>query len=296
MSKILRTSAPFLFLMAMTSPAFAGDLEYTRRIVYGNGPSHDTVYYVKGERQRIDSQSSIGGQTKESFIYGPHTAMIMQCDLNRVLLLNLDTKKYFVHDIKPHPTGLITGILSAGRLTGGTAANTSYTEKRDVSVKETGDKRDFHNHEAWLVRQTTESTRNYDGHLSQSTSVEETWYIDLDAPMYCRKQMGLPPNTKVQSQLGTVGENVTETHTGTARIGFPVSQQYHVISPSQSQSSMEVVDWSEEPLDPKLFEVPNGFVETKNEDEVNPPFGRVSKAAGAWENFVRWAQHFFSMP
>jgi hypothetical protein len=297
MKKILRNSAPFLLAMVLPSLVFAGDLKYTQRIIYGDGPAHDTVYYVTGERQRIDSQSYFGGQTPESLVYGPHTAMIMQCDLNRVLLLNLDTRKYFVHQIKQGNSRGETGKLSAVPPLRSKAANKNPTEERAVAVQETGDKRDFHNREAWLVRLTIESTTHYEGVTHKSTSVDESWYIDLDVPMYCRKQMGLKPNTGAQYRLSTGDENVTETRTGTARIGFPISRNYRVTSSSESrQSSMEIVDWSEEPLDPKLFEVPGDFVETKNSDDINPRFGSVSKPNGAWENFLQWMKHFFRTP
>jgi hypothetical protein len=297
MRKIFRTSAPFLFAMVLPSLVFAGDLKFTQRIFLDNWLSHDAVYYVKGERKRIDSQSYVGGQTPESFIYGPHTATIMQCDLNRTLILNLDAKKYIVHEIKLQPLGRITGFLSAGPLTGATAANKNYSEVRAVSVKGTGDKRDFHGHEAWLVRETTKSTTNYGGNTTRSSSVEETWYIDLDAPTYCPKQFGLAPNMKAQSRLGVLGQNVTETRTGTARIGFPISQKEMTMSGMggmRLQSRMEILDWSEEPLDPKLFEVPDGFTETKEWKDIAPRLGRASTPTGTWENFLRWAQHFFS--
>jgi len=298
MRKMLRTSAPFLFAMVLSQFVFAGDLRYTQRTSFDKWLTHDAVYYVKGERKRIDGRAYIGGQTPRSINYGPHTATIMQCDLDRALYLNLDTKKYFVQEIKPRPPGRITGTLSTRPLTGATDASQNHSEVRAVSVKGTGDKRDFHNHHAWLVRQTTEINTNYDGNNSRLTSVEETWYIDLDAPMYCPKQFGLPPNAKVQYQLGTVGENVTETRTGTARIGFPISRKEVVKSSTGGilrQSGMEILDWSEEPLDPKLFELPDGFTETKNLGDIHPRL-HATAGGGILEIVLRWARNLFSAP
>jgi hypothetical protein len=280
----------------MTSSALAGDLKYTQRLSTGSGTSHDTVYYLKGERKRIDSRSYVGGETPQSFVYGPHTAMIMQCDLSRVLHLNLDTKKYYVQPIKPltfsSATSQLDGIASALS----TAASPSHSQESVVRVEETGDKKQFHNREAWLVRQTTESTLHYGGQTHKSTSVDESWYIDLDVPMYCPKQLGLAPNTKVQSRLAIAGDNVTEIRTGTARIGFPISHRNRVTSsPGSREFGMNVVDWSEETLDPKLFEVPDGFVETKNWEDVQPAL-RATAGGGILENLLRWAKSFFSAP
>jgi hypothetical protein len=58
---------------------------------------------------------------------------------------------------------------------------------------------------------------------------------------------------------------------------------------------MNVVDWSEETLDPKLFEVPDGFVETKNWEDVQPAL-RATAGGGILENLLRWAKSFFSAP
>jgi hypothetical protein len=295
MKKILRNSAPFLLAMVLPSLVFAGDLKYTQRAFYDNGPSHNIVYYVKGERKRMDNRSYIGGQTPESFVYGPRTAMIMQCDLDRTLHLNLDAKKYLIEPTKPSPFIAVARWLAA-LLLSRPSPPFSHSE-RAVALEETGDKKQFHNREAWLVRQTTKSAVEYEGVTHNSTTVEESWYIDLDVPMYCRKQTGVPPNTKVQGRLSVVGQDLNETRTGSARTGFLISQQQVMMSPTETHTlGMEVVDWSEEPLDPRLFEVPDGFSETKEWKDIYPPLGGVPRPTGAWEKFLQWMKHFFSTP
>src|SRR3954468_14065906 len=71
------------------------DVTYKLRRRNNNGVTHDEVFYVKAGKHRIDRQSFVGGQTRESFIYGPHTASISGCDCAG-WVLNLDSKQYIV--------------------------------------------------------------------------------------------------------------------------------------------------------------------------------------------------------
>jgi hypothetical protein len=247
------------------------DVTYKFRRTIINGVTHDEVFYLKAGKQRIDRQSFVGGQTRESFIYGPHGASVSDCNGLR-LMLNLDSKLYFV--VPPVQMNAATGSHRAVLMPTPTAdAPRSTTE---VHLEETGKHRKFYGHEAWLVRETRHTKTEYKGKLMESAIVTDTWYIE-PLPTGCPEHGG-----KVVISL----PGSSETRTGTARIGLPIERTQHVTNSDGSSREFkeEIVEWSEAPLSDDLFAAPADFKETKDWNAIEPELGKpnVLQRMMAW--------------
>jgi hypothetical protein len=95
------------------------------------------------------------------------------------------------------------------------------------------------------------------------------WYIDFSFGLNCevgrQQMMGAPPSR------GGCQDRVSYKRVGTGRTGYPLTETTTSYGPNGtvvSTTTREVVELSREPLDAALFEVPAGYVETTNAQEL----------------------------
>jgi hypothetical protein len=94
------------------------------------------------------------------------------------------------------------------------------------------------------------------------------WYIDFSFGLNCERgasSMGGPP------ARGGCRDRVRFNRQGAARTGYPLMETTTSFGPNGSvayTSTKEVVELSREPLDASLFDVPAGYVETTNTQEL----------------------------
>lgn len=256
-SFLLLASVAMFMGQCVASP----DVTYKVRRTLSNGVSHDEVFYFKAGKQRVDRQSFVGGETRGSFIYGPHGASIYDCNGLR-LMLNLDGKQYFVVPRVQMNAG--TGSGRAVLMPTPTANAPRSTS--EVHVEDTGKRREFHGHDAWLVRETRQTRTEYQGKSSEYTMVIDTWYIE-PPPTGCPEH----PGRVVFSVPGT-----NEIRTGSAKLGLPIERVEHITNSNGTtrESREEIVEWSEAALPDDLFAAPADFKETKNWQDIEPELGK----------------------
>ena len=135
------------------------------------------------------------------------------------------------------------------------------------------------------------------------SSETDGWYIDLDVPsVSCQaaapNSIGRKGSTAVLSMVSSsCSQQKLEVHrTGVTETGFPVkittTTHSSLVQPDGSQKEFtntyesEVIELSEAPLDPALFEVPAGF-KLVSRLNTQPPIPTMIVVRMWWERLKR---------
>ena len=231
------------------------DLRITYRTTT-SGQSMETTTMLKGARER--SEMRLG--------FGRDIINITQCDLKRTIQISDSARKYVVNpmdagdaagDSPPAPS-----VTSEPTRRGGII---SYT----TTTVDTGERKEMFGFQARHVKTTMviESSPDACSPLKQRMETDG-WYIDFSFGLNCERgasSMGGPP------ARGGCRDRVRFNRQGAARTGYPLMETTTSFGPNGSvayTSTKEVVELSREPLDASLFDVPAGYVETKNTQEL----------------------------
>lgn len=226
------------------------------------GQSSESTTMIRGKRER--SEMKLGG--------GMEIINITQCDLKRTVQLSDTAKKYVVtpmdaggSDNAP-PTSPPAGASSSPSSSGGVVTYTT------TSI-DTGERRDMFGFKARHVKTTTTIQSSPDACSPMNQKIErDGWYIDFSYGLQCdinREQM-----MGGQYAAGGCRDRYQFKQVGTGRDGYPLIETTTMYGPDGQvmfTSTKEVVELSREPLDASLFDVPAGYTETTNTQELYMP-------------------------
>jgi hypothetical protein len=192
--------------------------------------------------------------------------MIQQCDARRSLMLNLDAREYTSTELDERgvPKGYKAPVIPQKAQGWGSV-------EIFIDAVDTGERKEIFGHTARHVI-TRERRVVSPGNCQQNlTSETDGWYIDLEVPSpSCYVAPKHTTAVAVLASSPSCAQQRFEVHrSGVSETGFPVSltttthtslQQPDGSTKEYSNSTTsEVVELSEAPLDPALFEVPPGF-------------------------------------
>ncbi|MGH9942626.1 MAG: hypothetical protein ACRD9R_09770 [Pyrinomonadaceae bacterium] len=234
------------------------DIKVRARSSFGDGgQSFEDVQYVKGARERRESQ---GGYIS-----------LMQCDLKRSLMLNTQAQTYLLQ-----PFGAADGEEESTATAANTtapAAGTSPGQMRRGGVvtyvstsTDTGERKQMFGFTARRIKTTMVSEASPDACQQDQTKTEtDGWYIDLDYAVDCQAQQQTPQTTQ-SPNAPQCRDRIKFKQVGTARLGFPVDMTYTSYQPDGTKTSFrrEVIELTRGPLDQSLFEIPAGYTEAKD--------------------------------
>ena len=243
-----------------TAPA-ANDLKITYRTTT-SGHSMEMTTMLKGARERTEMKL---GQ-------GRDIINVTQCDLKRTLQISDSARKYVV-------TPMETATASANT----SAANTSASVDRvsepsrpggvinyTITSVDTGERKEMFGFQARHIKRTIaiESSPDACSPIKQRMETDG-WYIDFSFGLNC-------DNPAAQNMGGGISgggcrDRVRFNQQGAARMGYPLQETMTSYGPDGKvmfTSTKEVVDLSRAPLDAALFDVPAGYVETQNAQEL----------------------------
>jgi hypothetical protein len=256
--------------------------------------------YFHDSRSRTDSRSVAGHALhpgdKPLYTWGPRQAFIQQCDARRSLMLNLDARKYTSTELDEQGFGK-----------GWQPAAIQHKESAKGSLEifidsvDTGERKEMFGHTARHI--VTHERRVASPESCQHSMASETdgWYIDLDVPSNsCHstpKTIPRKSSTAVSVLESSSCLQKLEVHrTGVTETGFPVklttTTHTSLAQPDGSQKeytntfASEVTELSEAPLDPALFEVPNGF-KLVAKLNTQPPVPTLIAIHTWWERLKR---------
>ncbi len=274
--RITRVLVTLFGVLGFAASAMA-DLKITTRHTFG-GHSREMTQYIKGDHKRLEYRSGSAHAEKSggpvTWVYGPHIASIQQCDTGKGFELNLDAHEYTWHLLPKWPTAEERKALAAKH------AQLEERPKATVTIEittiDTGERKQIFGRTARHVI-TTIKHIPHEGAVSEpSEQVNDGWYIDLDVRTSCEPQSsGAVVGVLVPgSRLGSGKQDTYEfKQIGPRETGYPV--QLAVKSPDGAEgftsgNESEVIELSDQALDPALFEVPSDF-KLVAEINVNPP-------------------------
>ena len=240
---------------AAPAPA-ANDLKVKYRMTTA-GQSMETTTMLKGPRER--SEMKMG--------YGMEIINITQCDLKRTIQVSDKTRKYIVN---PMETGDSTGNNVADARVTAEPSRRGGIITYNITAVDTGERKDMFGFKARHVK-TTMAMRSSPDACSQVNQRMETdgWYIDFAYGLNC--ETGGSQMTSSPQASGGCRDRIRFNRQGAARTGYPLMETTTMYGPNGQvtfTSTKEVMELSREPLDAALFDVPAGYVETKNSQEL----------------------------
>lgn len=240
------------------------------------GMKMESTVFVKGMRKRTESGAMMG-------MSQPIT--IEQCDLQRTIKINDKKKLYYIDSFykvreeiidedepvnkKPAPA-VKEKTPKPGPEKGGVI--TIY-----YSIRDTGERKKMYGLTARHVWTTQKMKPSADACLMKDSFLIKTdgWYIDLpkfNCPVrYRPQQIQRQPDEK---PMPDCQDRFVTRRSGKGKLGFPLIETTTMIMGGKAEKTMEfktdieTMDFSMEKLDSMLFEIPPGYTETKNEDDL----------------------------
>jgi hypothetical protein len=246
----------------------------------GGPEEHPFIFtlYEKGPRARWEFRLSSGLGSKPggpgTYFYGHRAALIYQCDRRRVYGLDLDAHEYTVFE------------SNAGQVAGGSKSPpvlpSGATVQVTIESRDTGERKKIFGIPARHIVTRAQVVAE-PGACTHSEQVDrDGWYADLDFPASCFHLPFRPEPVGVlieRTECNGKRDKVEIHRSGIAEAGFPlelmttsktvVTMPGRPPQPSTFTRSWDVIELSEAPLDPGLFELPAGFQRVQ-ELHLNP--------------------------
>ena len=270
------------------------DLKVTRRTAdHPNSPSVTETLYVKGARRREERLILLPPTVSEPRTHQSTT--ITLCDERRRVELNDDARTYIVMPLDDLAEHLKLARARASRMP---PPDTSGPEVRIiVDSVDTGERRQLGRYVARHIVTTTTTEAAPGAHHQSSTHERDGWYIDLPG---CWQNGNAEAFALLGGEVTRPGEPLDRIHLerrGTAPLGYAVGETSRSGGAHEYTERIELIDFSEAALDPRLFAVPpdyrpalptpnGGFDLTKPDTILN----RVELYCGL---MASWVQGFF---
>ncbi|HUS09030.1 MAG TPA: hypothetical protein VMZ30_01100 [Pyrinomonadaceae bacterium] len=243
---------------AASAPA-QNDLKITYRTTT-SGHSMENTTMLKGARERTEMKLGMGRDIIN----------VTQCDLKRTVQISDSARKYV---ITPMDGGDATDTTAAANAPPRQVSEPSrrggvitYT----VNSVDTGERKEMFGFQARHVKRTILIESSPDACSPMKRKMEtDGWYIDFSFGLRC--ETGAASMRGMGAQGGGCRDSVRFNHQGAARLGYPLQETTTSYGPDGRvafTSTKEVVELSREPLDAALFDVPAGYVETTNAQEL----------------------------
>jgi hypothetical protein len=250
----------------------------------GTSSSFVNTLYLKGARQR------------QEYVYekpfNMRPASINRCDDRKRIDLNPDTRLYAELPI----------IDWSERRKDGRPIPPNETTGADVTITtdsvDTGERRQLGTYMAHHVRITIKVEAGPGAAMPSSVEERDGWYIDLPG-LGCQdsdKNVGF-----VYSRLAPAQPRHDRVHfkrLGTAPAGFPIEETIKRTEQGKNTiSKVELLEFSESPLDDALFDVPAGYSPAlrtpRGGFDLMKPDSLTNRVQVYWAELERWTRQWF---
>jgi hypothetical protein len=248
-----------------------------RQVTKIMGMNTESTIYVKGMRKRTEAGSMMGMPAPP--------VEIEQCDLQRTIKINDKKKLYFIAPFVKEEEEIIDEDVKAPVKTKPVAPVAKTTQKGGIiyiyySITDTGERKKMYGFTARHVWTTNKMKPSPEACNMKDSILIKTdgWYIDLpqfNCPVnYKRSNYQREENT---TQPDCKDRFVTRRR-GKGKLGFPLIETTTIImgngekTTSQFETNLETLELTTAKLDSMLFEIPLGYTETKNEQDLQDKF------------------------
>lgn len=225
-----------------------------------SGRTMESEVAIKGQRQRTEMEMAPGMKTVQ----------IMQCDLKRMLQVSDATRKYTVTPLGGDASETSGPSTTPAPATPGVARRggvVTYT----TTLTDTGERKQMFGFTARRIKSSMRVEASPDACQKDGINMEtDGWYIDFDFQFSCpmdRPQAMTQPSPRPDG----CQDQVRFRSVGTAKLGYPVQTTVRMLDMNGrevSTMSTEVTSLTRATLDAALFDVPAGYTETKNAQEL----------------------------
>lgn len=261
---------PFLLAFVFFVPNQSEAQQYKlRQSTSISGMNMETTIYVKGMRKRTENAGIMG--------MPPQPILIEQCDLQRTIKLNDKKRLYFIEpfakegdvideDAKPAVTAKTKTVTP-------TSADKGGVIHMWYNITDTGERKKMN---GFVARHlwTTQKIKPGPNTCSMKDSMiikTDGWYIDLpqfNCPIRFNNSLSMP-----RDQKKTECQDKFVTHrSGKGKLGFPLIEKRTIIMGSgqttEFTTNLETIELSTLKLDSMLFEIPPGYTQTMNEQDL----------------------------
>lgn len=266
----------FMVLAIIAILFFQGNLEAQqyklRQVTNMMGMKMESTIYVKGMRKRTEPGSMMGMPAS------PIT--IEQCDLQRTIKINDKKKLYYIEPFSKEEEEIIDEDVKTVPKTKAPPKPTT-TQKGGIiyisySITDTGERKKMYGFNARHVWTSNKMVPSPESCTMKDSLLIKTdgWYIDLpqfNCPVNY-KRYNNPQQTDRQKPECT--DKFVTRRRGKGKLGFPLVETTTIImgdgkkSTSQFETNLETLELTTAKLDSMLFEIPIGYTETKNEQDL----------------------------
>ena len=237
-----------------------GDFKITVRTTVA-GQSSESTTMIKGSRERAETSMGAAGFSSKSI-------NITQCDMRRTIQINDSSRKYLITPMdsdsssSSDTTSTPTAPTAAGASKGGVVTMTTNTV-------DTGERRDMFGFTARHLKRTTIMDSSPDAcNPGQMKFETDGWYINLEYSFSCPANR--PPQTGRPGASGCRDRYVFK-RTGPENLGYPLQETTTMYGANGAQmytSTKEVIDLSRQTLEASLFDIPAGYTEVHDQQEM----------------------------
>ncbi|HEX7846830.1 MAG TPA: hypothetical protein VF476_13595 [Chitinophagaceae bacterium] len=272
--KVHSTLSIFFFLLTMllVTGNIAEAQQYKlRQSTSMTGMKSETTIYVKGMRKRTEGGGYMGMT---------NLVTIEQCDLQRTIKINDKKKLYYIEpfskveeteDEKPVKPVAATSKEKTESKTGGII----YMY---YNIVDTGERKKMHGFTARHIWTTQKIKPSADACMMKDSMIIKTdgWYIDF--PQFNCPTTGVNRSSyRGATQKPDCKDRYVSKKSGKGKLGFPLIEKKTMImggtmSTSEFVTDLETLELSTVKLDSMLFEIPVGYAETKNEEDLQDKF------------------------
>jgi hypothetical protein len=244
-----------LLLAAATAPAPSKfivpnfrDLKIATRNNYGTQIPRVTTLWLHGARERSEQRPEGAGMF-------PIPVTIMQCDQKAIYHLNPRAKTY-AKSTDPGEIPERVLRLNAPKDNGGPDVTIT------IDSVDTGERRPMGSYEARRIKTTITVDPSKGASTPPSKTEIDGWYIDLIG-LGCRDDRPLAPGLLSIRSPGHP-DHIIVNYTGNGKRGFAIEEA----SKKKELGNVvvnktELVEFSEQPLDPSLFEPPPDYTQVQ---------------------------------
>lgn len=242
-------------------PAPPADLKIRYKTTMSGQPS-ESVTMIKGTRERSEMHG-----------FGMDSINITQCDLKRTIQLNEKTQKYLITPMvgpdtnQPASASPATSTPTSGPVDVRRGGVVTYV----TNVTDTGERKEMFGFTARHVKTSMTIKSSPDACSPMDQRMEtDGWYIDLSFNFNCdlgqARMMTRPPVAS-----GGCRDRYSFRQEGNGKTGYPLIETTTMYGPDGKtvfSTTKEVVELSRDPLDAALFDVPQGYTEAANSQEL----------------------------
>ncbi|MDQ2977053.1 MAG: hypothetical protein M3R69_16785, partial [Acidobacteriota bacterium] len=261
-----------LALVVISSSVMVAQRQRPRPAQPATAPTNLKITYkTTAAGQSSESTTMIRGTRQRSEMHMGYVDLVTltQCDLKRTIQISDKARKYTI-------TLMETADSSSPGTSAGETSNAAGPAKRGgvvtyiTTANDTGERKEMFGFTARHVKTSTSIQSSPDACTPVNQRTEtDGWYIDLSVGFNC--ELGGSPTMGARPAPGGCRDRVAQKRVGSGRTGFPLIETTTMNGPDGTamySSTKEVAELSREPLDAALFEIPAGYVETQNSQEL----------------------------